>query len=129
MAESTQKMETMMKSIEEMSVLELSGFVKALEDKFGVSAAAPVAVAGGVAPEGDAVAVEEKTAFDVVLTEVGGQKIQVIKEIRSLTELSLKEAKELTDNAPKPIKTGVPKDEAEKIQKAIEKAGGKAEIK
>ena len=129
MAEGTQKMETMMKSIEEMSVLELSGFVKALEDKFGVSAAAPVAVAGGLAPEGDAAAVEEKTAFDVVLTEVGGQKIQVIKEIRSLTELSLKEAKELTDNAPKAIKTGVPKDEAEKIQKAIEKAGGKAEIK
>ena len=129
MAEGTQKMETMMKSIEEMSVLELSEFVKALEDKFGVSAAAPVAVAGGAAPEGDAAAVEEKTAFDVVLTEVGGQKIQVIKEIRSLTELSLKEAKELTDNVPKAIKTGVPKDEAEKIQKAIEKAGGKAEIK
>ena len=129
MTEGTQKMETMMKSIEEMSVLELSGFVKALEDKFGVSAAAPVAVAGGAAVEGDAPAAEEKTAFDVVLTEVGGQKIQVIKEIRSLTELSLKEAKELTDNVPKAIKTGVPKDEAEEIQKAIEKAGGKAEIK
>ena len=112
-----------------LSVKEVSELANILKDEYGIepTAAAPVMVAG--ASGDDEAGSEEKTSFDVVLTEVGGQKIQVIKEIRSLTELSLKEAKELTDNAPKPIKTGVPKDEAEKIQKAIEKAGGKAEIK
>ena len=114
-----------------MSVLELSELVKELEDKFGVSAAAPVAVAAMAgAPGGEAQeAQEEKTEFDVILTEIGSKKIQVIKEVRAVTGLGLKDAKELVESAPKPIKEGVSKEEAEKIKEQIEKAGAKVEIK
>ena len=113
--------------IDNMSVLEMSEFVKELEDKYGVTAAAPaVAVAAPVA--GAAVA-EEKTEFDVVLTAAGDKKIQVIKEVRAITGLGLKDAKDLVEAAPKAIKEGVKKEEAEEIQKKIEAAGGSVEIK
>lgn len=113
--------------IKNMSVLELADFVKELEDIFGVSAAAPVAaVAVAAAP---AEAAEEKTEFDVVLTEAGAEKVKVIKVVREATGLGLKEAKAVVDEAPKAVKTGASKEEAEKIKKAIEDAGGKAEIK
>jgi large subunit ribosomal protein L7/L12 len=116
--------------IANMSVLELSELVKELEEKFGVSAAAPVAMmAGGMPAEGGAAAAEEKTEFDVVLTAVGDKKIQVIKEVRAITGLGLKEAKALVDEAPKPVKEGVPKDEAEKIQAQLEEAGAQVEVK
>ena len=117
--------------IETISVLELSNLVKALEDRLGVSAAAPVAVAAaGAAPAGgDAGGAEEKTEFDVVLTAAGSQKIAVIKEIRAITSLGLKEAKELVDNAPKPVKEGISKDEADKIKEQLEGAGATVEIK
>ena len=122
--------EDVIKFIENMTVLELSELVKELEEKFGVSAAAPVAVAAapGVAGGGEAQA-EEKTEFDVVLTGFGDKKIQVIKAVREITGLGLKEAKELVEGAPKPIKEGVSKEEAEEIKKKIEDAGGSAEIK
>ena len=113
--------------IKNMSVLELSEFVKELEEIFGVSAAAPVA-AVAAAPVA-AAAAEEKTDFDVILTEAGGEKVKVIKAVRELTGLGLKEAKALVDEAPKPIKEGVAKDEADKIKAAIEEAGGKVEVK
>ncbi|MBF0494717.1 MAG: 50S ribosomal protein L7/L12 [Candidatus Omnitrophica bacterium] len=129
----SEKMEKMIKEIGEMSVLDLSELVKALEEKFGVSAAAPVAAAGVAvagAGQGAAAAVaEEKTSFDVILAEAGAQKIQVIKEIRALTNLGLKEAKDLVESAPKEVKTGVPKDEAEKIKKQLEGAGAKVQLK
>lgn len=113
-----------------MSVLELSELIKELEDKFGVSAAAPVAMAAGaVAGGGEAAAEEEQTEFDVVLTAAGDKKIQVIKAVRALTSLGLKEAKELVDGAPKAVKEGVSKEEAEDAQKQIEEAGGSVEIK
>jgi len=116
--------------ISNMTVLELSELVKELEDKFGVSAAAPVAVAAGLAGGGDAGAVaEEKTEFDVILTSIGDKKIGVIKEVRGITALGLKEAKELVEGAPQPIKEGVSKDEAEEIKAKIEGAGGSVEIK
>lgn len=114
--------------IEGMTVLELAELVKELEEKFGVSAAAPVAAApaaAGAAP----VAEEEKTEFDVILTGFGAQKIQVIKVVRTITSLGLKEAKDLVEGAPKPIKEGVSKDEAEDIKKKIEEVGGTAEVK
>lgn len=117
--------------ISNMSVLELSELIKELEDKFGVSAAAPVAVAAA-APAGDgagAPAAEEQTEFTVVLADAGDQKIKVIKEVRAVTTLGLKEAKDLVEGAPAPIKEGVSKDEAEAIKKQIEAAGGKVEIK
>jgi large subunit ribosomal protein L7/L12 len=95
-----------------MSVLELSEFIKELEEKFGVSAAAPVAVAAAGAPAADAAPAEEKTDFDVILAGIGDQKIKVIKEIRAITSLGLKEAKELVESAPQPIKEGVSKEEA-----------------
>ena len=111
--------------IDSMSVLEMSEFVKELEDKYGVTAVAPaVAVVAPVAAE-----VEEKTEFDVVLTAVGDKKIQVIKEVRAITSLGLKDAKDLVEAAPKAIKEGVKKEEAEEIQKKIEAAGGSVEIK
>jgi large subunit ribosomal protein L7/L12 len=113
------------------SVIEIAGLVKELEDKWGVSAAAPAAVAAA-APAGgagDASDTEEKTEFDVILTEFGGNKIAVIKEVRGITALGLKEAKELVESAPKPVKEGVSKDEAEEISKKLEAAGAKAEIK
>ncbi|MGC6456154.1 MAG: 50S ribosomal protein L7/L12 [Coraliomargaritaceae bacterium] len=113
------------------SVLEVADLVKELEEKWGVSAAAPVAVAAAGAPAGggDAAAEEEKDEFDVILTDVGGNKIAVIKEVRSLTGLGLKEAKELVESAPKPVKEGASKDEAEEIKKKLEAAGAKAELK
>ena len=114
------------------SVIEVADLVKELEEKWGVSAAAPAAVAvAAPAGGGDAggAAAEEKSEFDVVLTEFGGNKIAVIKEVRSITGLGLKEAKELVEGAPKPVKEGVSKDEAEEISKKLETAGAKAEIK
>ena len=116
--------------VKSMSVLELNELVKALETEFGVSAAAPMAVAGGAAPAAAAEAAEEeKTEFDVVLKAVGANKIAVIKEVRAITGLGLKDAKDLVDGAPKAIKTGIAKDEAEKIKEQVEKAGAKVEIK
>lgn len=123
--------EEVIEFISNMSVLELSELIKELEDKFGVSAAAPVAVAAA-APAGDgagAPAAEEQTEFTVVLADAGDQKIKVIKEVRAVTTLGLKEAKDLVEGAPAPIKEGVSKDEAEAIKKQIEAAGGKVEIK
>jgi large subunit ribosomal protein L7/L12 len=116
--------------IEGISVLELSKLVKALETRLGVSAAAPVAVAAaGGAAGGAAEAVAEQTEFTVVLAQAGAQKIQVIKELRGITSLGLKEAKELVDSAPKPVKEGVSKEEAEKIKAALEGVGATIEIK
>ncbi|MFO7605791.1 MAG: 50S ribosomal protein L7/L12 [Desulfurivibrionaceae bacterium] len=116
--------------ISNMTVLELSELVKELEEKFGVSAAAPVAVAAGPAGGGEgAAAAEEKTEFDVILTSAGDKKIGVIKEVRAITSLGLKEAKELVEGAPQPIKEGVTKEEAEEIKTKIEAAGGGVEIK
>jgi len=115
------------------SVIEIAELVKELEEKWGVSAAAPAAVAvaaptGGGGDGGEASA-DEKTEFDVILTEFGGNKIAVIKEVRSITGLGLKEAKELVEGAPKPVKEGVSKEEAEEVSKKLEAAGAKAEIK
>ena len=115
--------------IDNMTVLEMSEFVKELEDKYGVTAAAPaVAVAAPTAGGGDA-ATEEKTEFDVVLTAAGDKKIQVIKEVRTITGLGLKDAKDLVEAAPKAIKEGVKKEEAEEIKKQVEEAGGTVEVK
>lgn len=124
------KREDIIKAIEEMSVLELSELVKELEEKFGVSAAAPAMMMpmGGAAPAA-AAAEEEKTEFDVVLADHGANKIGVIKVVREITGLGLKEAKELVDAAPKPIKEGVSKEEAEEIKKKVEEAGAKVEVK
>jgi large subunit ribosomal protein L7/L12 len=112
-----------------LTVLEAAELAKMLEEKWGVSAAAPVAVAAAGAGGGEAAAAEEKTDFDVVLTAVGAQKINVIKEVRAVTSLGLKEAKDLVESAPKAIKEGVPKDEAEKIKKQLEDAGATVELK
>ena len=130
MAIDQEKMDGIISSIEEMTVLELSELVKALEDKFGVSAAAPmaVAVAGPVGDGGDA-AEEEQTEFDVILTDVGGNKIQVIKAVRELTSLGLKEAKGVVDDAPGPVREGVSKEDAEAAKARLEEAGATAEIK
>jgi large subunit ribosomal protein L7/L12 len=121
--------EEIIEAIKEMSALELSEMVKELEEIFGVTAAAPVAVAAapsaGAAAEGGG---EEKSTFDVILQSVGEKKIQVIKAVRSLTSLGLKEAKELVDSAPKPVKEGVSKEEAEKAKKELEEAGATVEI-
>ncbi len=122
--------EDVIEFISAMSVLDLSEFVKELEDKFGVSAAAPVAVAAGpAAGGGEAEAAEEKTEFDVILTSFGAKKIAVIKEVRAITSLGLKEAKALVEAAPTPVKEGVSKEEAEDIKSKIEAAGAEAEIK
>ena len=112
-----------------LTVLEAADLAKALEEKWGVSAAAAVAVAGPAAGAVAAPAAEEKTEFDVILTGDGGKKINVIKEVRAITGLGLGEAKALVEGAPKPIKEGVNKDEAEKIKKQIEEAGGSVELK
>jgi len=119
----------LIEAIENMSVLELSELVSALEDKFGVSAAAPVAVAAAPAAGGGEAAAEEKTDFDVVLAAAGDKKIQVIKAVREITGLGLKEAKELVESAPKAVKEGVAKDEAEELQKKLEEAGATVELK
>ncbi len=120
-----------MEAIKNMTVLELAELVKALEEEFGVSAAAPVAVAAAPAAGGAAGAAEaeEKTEFDVVLADVGAQKIKVIKVVRELTGLGLKEAKDLVDNAPKPVKEGVSKEDAEEAKAKLEEVGAKVEIK
>jgi len=112
-----------------MNVLELSELVKELEEVFGVSAAAAVAVAAGPAVGGAAPAEEEKTEFDAILTEVGAEKIKVIKVVREVTGLGLKEAKAVVDEAPKPLKEGISKEEAEEIAKKFEEVGAKVEIK
>lgn len=122
-----EKFKSLVETIETMSVLDLSELVKILEDKFGVSAAAPVA-AMAAAPAGEAAA-EEKSAYDVELTEAGDSKINVIKIVRTATGLGLKEAKEMVDGAPKVIKEGLPKAEAEELVKAIGEAGGSASMK
>ena len=125
------KLQSILKTIEELTVLELADLVKALEEKFGVSAAAAVAVAGPAAggSGGAAAPAEEKTSFVVILANSGDKKIQVIKEIRALTNLGLKEAKDLVEGAPKTIKEDANKEEAEKIKKLLEAQGAKVEIK
>jgi large subunit ribosomal protein L7/L12 len=120
--------EDILEAVGSMSVLELNDLVKAFEEKFGVSAAA-VAVAGPAGAGGGAAAVEEQTEFTVILTETGGNKVSVIKAVRELTGLGLKEAKDLVDGAPKPVKEAVPKAAAEEAKKKLEEAGAKAEIK
>ena len=121
--------EDVIEFIANMSVLDLSELVKEMEEKFGVSAAAPMAVAALAPAEGVGAAAEEKTEFDVILTTFGDKKIQVIKEVRAITGLGLKEAKTLVDEVPKPVKEGVSKDEAEKIKAQLEEAGAQVEIK
>jgi large subunit ribosomal protein L7/L12 len=131
MALSAEKMTEIVDTLSGLTVLEISGLVKTLEEKWGVSAAAPVAVAaaaGGVAAPG-AAAEPEKDEFTVMLTGSGDKKIQVIKVVRELTSLGLKEAKDLVDGAPKPVKEGVSKKEAEEMKKKLEEAGGSVEIK
>ena len=124
------KREDVLAYLENANMLEISELIKEIEDKFGVTAAAPVAVAGGAAPAaGDAGAADEKSEFDVELTGVGDKKINVIKEVRAATSLGLKEAKDLVEAAPKPIKEGVAKAEAEEMKKALEAAGAKVELK
>ena len=115
--------------IDKMTVLEISQFVKDFEERYGVKAAAPMAVAATAGAPAEVAPAEEKTSFDVVLTAVGDKKIQVIKVVRELTSLGLKEAKELVDSAPKPVKTGVSKEEAEAIKTKLEEQGGAVEIK
>ena len=122
--------EDVLEFISNMTVLELSELVKAMEEQFGVSAAAPVAMmAGGPAEGAAAGAAEEKTEFNVILTTFGDKKIQIIKEVRAITGLGLKEAKTLVESVPVPLKEGIVKEDAEKIKAQIEEAGGQAEIK
>jgi len=123
------KKEDVIQFIENMTVLEMAEFVKELEEKFGVSAAAPVAVAAAPGAAAAGAAEEEKTEFDVVLTAAGAEKIKVIKVVRSLTGLGLKEAKDLVDGAPNPVKEGVSKDEAEEAKKQLEEVGAQIEVK
>ena len=123
-----QKLEELIKSIEGMTVLELADLVKALEEKFGVKANMPI-MAAPMAGAGAAPAAEEKTAFTVVLANAGANKIAVIKEVRTMTSLGLKEAKDLVDSAPKPVKEGVTKEEAEEMKKKLEAAGATVELK
>ena len=128
--ELTDKMKSVMDTIEKMTVIELADLVKALEDKFGVVAASAVTVAAGAAGAGAAApAAEEKTTFTVVLAGAGANKIQVIKELRTITSLGLKEAKDLVDGAPKTVKEGATKEEADKIKKQLEAVGAKIELK
>ena len=131
MATKTLNKDDILEAISSMTVLELSDLVKAVEEKFGVTAAAPVAAAAAPAAGGEsaAAATEEKTEFDAVLTEVGANKILVIKAVRELTGLGLKEAKDLVDAAPKPVKEGVTKEEAEQVKEKLAEAGASVEIK
>ncbi|HTV74487.1 MAG TPA: 50S ribosomal protein L7/L12 [Candidatus Acidoferrales bacterium] len=115
--------------VEKLTVLELNELVKALEEKWGVSAAAPVAVAAAGGAAAAAAPAAEKTEFDAILTDFGAEKIKVIKAVRELTNLGLTEAKAFVESAPKAVKTGIPKDEAEQIKKKLEEAGAKVEIK
>jgi large subunit ribosomal protein L7/L12 len=123
--------ENVFEFIDKMTILEMSEFIKEFEERYGVTAAAPVAVAAaGAAPAaGGEAAAEEKTSFDVVLAAVGDKKIQVIKAVRELTSLGLKEAKELVDSAPKPVKTGVAKEEADAMKAKLEEQGATVELK
>lgn len=126
----SEKITKFIDEIKQLTVLELNELVKAIEEEFGVSAAAPVAIAGGAVAGGAAApAEEEKTDFDVVLASAGSSKIKVIKVVRELTGLGLKEAKEAVDNAPSTLKTGVAKDEAEKMKEALEAEGAQVELK
>lgn len=132
MALTAERMEEIVSTLSGLTILEMTELVKKLEEKWGVSAAAPVVVAGGAGPTGAAAqpaAAPEKEDFDVVLTAAGDKKIQVIKVVRELTGLGLKEAKDLVDGAPKPVKEGVPKAEAEQMKKKLEEAGGTVELK
>lgn len=121
--------EQVIEYLEQMSVLEMAELVKELEEKFGVSAAAPVAVAAAPAAGGEAAEVEEQTEFDVVLSAIGDKKINVIKVVRAVTGLGLKEAKDVVDGAPNTVKEAVSKDEAEDIKKQLEEAGASVELK
>lgn len=123
------KLNAIIKDLSALTVLEAAELAKRLEDEWGVSAAAPVAVAAAPAGGGEAAAVEEKTEFDVILVAAGDNKINVIKEVRAITGLGLKEAKDLVEAAPKPIKEAVKKEEAEDIKKKVEAAGAKVDIK
>ncbi|MFQ5648379.1 MAG: 50S ribosomal protein L7/L12 [bacterium] len=131
-SKSNGSIDSLLSTIEKMTVLQLSELVKAIEDRFGVTAQPPVAVAAvGAVPAGGAPAeaAEEQTEFDVVLTVVGEKKIQVIKVVRAITSLGLKEAKDLVDSAPKPVKEGISKDEAADIKKQLEEVGATVEVK
>jgi large subunit ribosomal protein L7/L12 len=121
--------EDILDTISNMSVMEVVDLISAMEEKFGVSAAAPVAVAAGPAAGGEAAAAEEKTEFDVVLTSFGSQKVPVIKVVREITGLGLKEAKDLVEGAPASVKEGVAKDEADELAKKLEEAGASVEVK
>ena len=131
MATKTMDKDTILEAIDQMTVLELSELVKAFEERYGVTAAAPVAVAASGGGDGAAAAApaEEQTEFDAVLTEVGANKILVIKAVRELTGLGLKEAKDLVDAAPKPVKVGVTKEEAEAVKEKLAEAGATVEVK
>ncbi|MEJ2254465.1 MAG: 50S ribosomal protein L7/L12 [Nitrospirota bacterium] len=115
--------------IDKMTIVEMSDFIKEFEERYGVTAAAPVAVAAGAPAGAEAPAAEEKTSFDVVLSAAGDKKIQVIKVVREITGLGLKEAKELVDGAPKPVKTGVGKEEADEIKAKLDEQGATVEVK
>ena len=125
----SEKVTAMIEEIKALTVLDLSELVHAIEDEFGVSAAAPVAVAAAAAPGAAAPAAEEKTEFDVVLAEIGAEKIKVIKVVREITGLGLAEAKAVVEAAPKAVKEGVSKDEAEELKKKLEEVGAKVELK
>jgi large subunit ribosomal protein L7/L12 len=129
MAKASITKEDVIEFVSNMSVLELSELIKELEEKFGVSAAAPMMMAAGPAQGAAGAEAEEKTEFDVIITASGDKKIQVIKEVRAITGLGLKEAKALVDEVPKPVKEGVTKDEAEKIKAQLEEAGAQVELK
>ena len=121
--------EDILETISNMSVMEVVDLISAMEEKFGVTAAAPVAVAAGPAAGGEAAAAEEKTEFDIVLASFGSQKVPVIKAVREITGLGLKEAKDLVEGAPSTVKEGVSKDEAEDMKKKLEEAGASVEVK
>ncbi len=125
----SEKISELVEKIKGLTLVEASELKKALEDEFGVTAAAPVMMAGVAASTADAAPVEEKTEFDVILVSAGEKKINVIKVVRAHTGLGLKEAKDLVDSAPKPVKEGVSKDEAEKIKKELEEAGASVNLK
>ncbi len=125
----SEKVTKLIEDVKVLTVLELSELVKALEEEFGVSAAAPMAVAAAAAPAEGAAAAEEKTEFDVILAEVGAEKIKVIKVVREITGLGLKEAKDLVDGAPKPLKEAIGKEDAEAYKAKLEEVGAKVEIK
>lgn len=124
-----EKFKSLVEGIEKMTVLDLAELVKILEEKFGVSASAPAMMMADPAAGGEAAAVEEKTSFDVELTETGGNKIAVIKAVREVTEMGLKDAKDLVDGAPKVVKEGVKKEDAEAMKKKLEEAGAKVTLK